>query len=345
MTGDRSRHFFDRPISKLELGLLSVQQEKYDTAWNLAKQIFQDHPDDNQSRSIARRILAKSVDQFHPPMLRDAARNKLYNDAIGRAAPGKVVLDIGTGSGLLAMMAARAGAKHVIACEENYMLAHTAREIVAANGLQDKISVYNLRSTQLDRHEHLVGGADLVVSEIFSHDLVGEGVLPSLEHARAELCKTGARFLPPQASVRVALAQYVSGYEAIGEVVGFDLSKFDQVSNPYELVHLDCEAITLRSNPIDLFEFDFAADKELIFDRDTAVSLKATGGSADGIAQWLRIDFGDGLVYENAPGSSHDMHWPIQFVPFSTTRMTSPEEPIPISASHTRNLLMLWEDL
>ena len=47
------------------------------------------------------------------PMLNDTGRNKFYDKAIALAAPGKIVVDIGTGTGILSILAARAGAKKV----------------------------------------------------------------------------------------------------------------------------------------------------------------------------------------------------------------------------------------
>lgn len=72
-------------------------------------------------------------------MARQGKAVALRELAIEAAVPGKVVLDIGTGSGLLAMMAARAGAARVIACEMNAAVAETARRIIAANGLADRM--------------------------------------------------------------------------------------------------------------------------------------------------------------------------------------------------------------
>jgi hypothetical protein len=60
------------------------------------------------------------ADQWHYRMLNDQARNEAYDRAIRRALllrPGAVVLDIGGGTGLLSMFAARAGARHVYCCE------------------------------------------------------------------------------------------------------------------------------------------------------------------------------------------------------------------------------------
>ena len=72
-------------------------------------------------------------------VLQDRARNDAYDLAITKVIQKKGgearVLDIGTGSGLLSMMAARAGAKYVIACEGKKPIADIARYIVRKNGM------------------------------------------------------------------------------------------------------------------------------------------------------------------------------------------------------------------
>ena len=63
----------------------------------------------------------KLVARWHYRMINDGARNGAYDRAIAaavrRMGPQAPVLDIGSGSGLLAMMAARAGAVDVTACD------------------------------------------------------------------------------------------------------------------------------------------------------------------------------------------------------------------------------------
>lgn len=119
-------------------------------------------------------------------MLNDTYRNDCYDDGIKRAveafrdAHGRapVVLDIGCGTGLLALMAARAGAAHVIACEKLPGMAGLAQETVAENGLQDTVSVVPRASSELDAEDitRLAGqpACDLVVSEILGTLLIDE---------------------------------------------------------------------------------------------------------------------------------------------------------------------------
>jgi type III protein arginine methyltransferase len=83
-------------------------------------------------------VLEKAVPPWHFAMMNDVPRNSAYEEAIRRVAPGRSVLDIGTGAGLLAMMAARAGAKWVVSCEQTPWIAAKAREVVAANGVGDR---------------------------------------------------------------------------------------------------------------------------------------------------------------------------------------------------------------
>src|ERR1700740_172103 len=74
-------------------------------------------PENMEVRDLVRGLLAKGVPPSHLPMLRDCPRHQCYKTAIERAVrPGMRVLEIGTGAGLLSLLAARAGAQ-VITCE------------------------------------------------------------------------------------------------------------------------------------------------------------------------------------------------------------------------------------
>ncbi len=249
------------------------------------------------------------VPRFHAGMLHDAARNRAYRAAIEQFAPGRRVLDIGTGSGLLAMMAARAGAASVIACEQDPRLAHTAREIIARNGLSDRITVIAKPSFALDRRRDLDGGVDCVVSEIFSENLLGEGVLSALAHARAELCDPGAVFLPEQASIRIALAEVPAIKEPPGEAEGFSLTPFARHVPARRPIRSDHPHLALRSLPQSAFTFDWTADNDPPASGRSISRLESTGGTINAIVQWLELRFSTGLSYENAPGSGHGNHW------------------------------------
>jgi type I protein arginine methyltransferase len=80
---------------------------------------------------------------IHEEMLKDSVRTRAYQRAIEENPndfKDKIVMDIGCGTGILSIFAARAGAKHVYAIE-NAEIALFAKEIVRKNGLSDKITV------------------------------------------------------------------------------------------------------------------------------------------------------------------------------------------------------------
>jgi type II protein arginine methyltransferase len=300
----------DDPAQFLALGLQLATSRAGGLALALVERALARHGDDPAWQAVARAVCTADVPEFHHRMLRDSLRNAAYRAAIDRLVPGKTVLDIGTGSGLLAMMAARAGATQVYACEANPMLAATARTIIAANGLADRIRVFDCHSSKLDRVRDLAGGVDVVVSEIFDEGVIGEGVLSSLAHARRALARPGAVFVPERASIRAALAEFAPLPQQAGPVEGFDLAGFARHVMDKRYVYADDPTLVLRSEPAELMTFDFASGDPP--DRgDAARDLISTGGRVSGMAQWLRLTFAPDIIYENRPGSAPDLHWVI----------------------------------
>merc|ERR1719502_2608779 len=83
-------------------------------------------------------ICERYTDDTYAKMRDDAERTAAYTSAIADAAPGRVCLDVGTGAlALLALIAARAGARHVYAIEANAEAAQAARATIAAEGFAD----------------------------------------------------------------------------------------------------------------------------------------------------------------------------------------------------------------
>lgn len=298
----------------LELGQQLASDRIGALALKLVDRARAAHGDDPLWQALAAEVLRAGVPKFHLRMLRDAVRNAAYRTAIERFAPGRVVLDIGTGSGLLAMMAARAGAARVYACEANAMLAASARAVIAANGLAERITVFERHSTMLDRVRDLGGGADLVVSELFSETLIGEGVLASLAHARSELAARGALFVPDSASIMIALAQAPVVAERLGMVEGFDLAAFSGHVWGDRHVYADDPGLALRSAPAAVMTFAFGSGA-LPESGAAACAMVSSGGLVNGVAQWLRLRFADDIGYENPPGGPAGLHWPISVSP------------------------------
>jgi 2-polyprenyl-3-methyl-5-hydroxy-6-metoxy-1,4-benzoquinol methylase len=135
---------------------------------------------------------------IHVLMLNDATRVERYVEAIRAVVrPGDVVLDVGTGTGVLAMAAARAGARHVYAVEASG-IGRVAQAMFEANGLADRITLVPGWSTQVDLPER----ADVMVSEIIGNEALGEHVLEVVLDAKKRHLKPDARLIPSGLRVR-----------------------------------------------------------------------------------------------------------------------------------------------
>ena len=128
----------------------------------------------------------------HARMLHDDRRTRDYLAALAEAVrPGDVVLDIGTGSGVLAIAAARAGARRVYAVEASD-IADVAERVFAANGVEDTVTLVRGWSRTIELPER----ADLLVAEIIGNEPLEEEILETTLDARRRLLKPDARLIP-----------------------------------------------------------------------------------------------------------------------------------------------------
>lgn len=113
---------------------------------------------------------------WHFAMMNDDARNSAIAAAIADIdMVGKTVFEIGSGAGLVAMMFAEAGAAHVVTCEMDPQLAGIARRAVHENGLDDRITVLNMSSTDAIDRGLVNFVPDVLFTETIDCGLVGEG--------------------------------------------------------------------------------------------------------------------------------------------------------------------------
>ena len=155
-------------------------------------------------------------------MLHDHERNIQYEKAIRKTihtlakSMKKIhVLDIGTGTGLLSMMAARAlnetsCLSRITACEVFQPMAKIAKKCIEKNGLSNKIHVIDKRSTELDLENDFQGDRiNIIVAEVFDTELIGEGALRTFFEACKHLTidKNNLRIIPARATIYIQLVQ------------------------------------------------------------------------------------------------------------------------------------------
>jgi type III protein arginine methyltransferase len=299
-------------------------------------------PDDPEIRSIIRPIVANSVPRWHFNIVKDEQRNAAFEAAMQRAVTSQTsVLDIGTGTGLLAMIAAKCGARQVVSCELNPVVAQTAREILSANGLAEKVSVVSKHSMHLDPEADMDGLADLIVAEIISNDFVGEGVLPALNDAARRLMKPGGQMIPQGGSIMIALAHWDRlGDTALGDVCGFDMTPFNALRPAKYRVQVDDPKLALRSDAGKLFTFDFCSSRKAA--ATSQVALTADGKLINGIAQWICLDMDETGTLENRPENGARSSWDCQFFPLDHEIHPDLGAVVDILGAQTANALRIW---
>ncbi|CAM0912722.1 unnamed protein product [Alopecurus aequalis] len=165
-------------------------------------------------------------------MLCDRVRMDAYHSAVFRNSHhfrGKVVLDVGTGSGILAIWSAQAGARKVYAVEATNVAEH-ARELVRANGVADIVEVIQGTMEDIVLPEKV----DVIISEWMGYYLLRESMFDSVICARDRWLNPGGVMYPSHA--RMWLAPIQSG---LGDK---KMEDFDVAMNDWNLFVEDTQS-------------------------------------------------------------------------------------------------------
>jgi protein arginine N-methyltransferase 1 len=250
---------------------------------------------------------------YHGRLLGDPRRVAAYERAIRLIVrPGMVVLDIGAGTGILSMLAARAGARvHAV---ESADVAELARDLVRFNGLEDRVVVHRADLAGLAPMEPV----DLVLGEYLGRFLVDDWMLPAVLAAGRWL-RPGGRFCPSGVELRLAPC---GGFELpVVDVFresfyGLDLSPaVAWACNATYTAQLGPDA--LLSPPRQYAGFvppgpagPFDAELEFTFDRP---------GVLRALAGWFEATLAPGVTLSNGPGA--ESHWGQSLFPLPETRV------------------------
>ncbi|XP_022875443.1 protein arginine N-methyltransferase 1.6 isoform X1 [Olea europaea var. sylvestris] len=270
-------------------------------------------------------------------MLNDTPRNKAFRQAIEKAITKPChVLDIGAGTGLLSMMAARAMSfgdseersgmnGMVTACESYLPMVKLMRKVLRANGMERKIRIINKRSDELEIGLDIPSRADVLVSEILDSELLGEGLIPTLQHAHEKLLVENPQTVPYRATTYGQLVECNYLWE-LHDLVNREAKASDGIhlvpsgtdtvlciKRQQYAMHCDTirEEIKLLSEPFKIFDFDFWKRPDSF--RETELHVKATNdGTIHAIISWwlLQLDSEGTIFYSTGPkwiGSSSDV--------------------------------------
>lgn len=256
-----------------------------------------------------------SYDHFgiHEEMLKDTSRTLAYRQAMYKNKhlfKDKIVLDVGCGTGILSMFAAKAGAKHVYSVDMSNII-EKAKEIVSLNGFDDKIT---LLQGKLEDIQLPVDSVDIIVSEWMGYFLLYESMLDTVLYARDKYLVEGGLILPDKCSMSIAGiedGQYKNDKIHFWEdVYGFDYSPFIPVAMVEPLVDT-VDNQSLVTEPYKFFEFDIntVTKEELSF--HSKFSLEAIDADlCHAFIVWFDCDFpGDEKVTLPTGPMNNYTHW------------------------------------
>ncbi|XP_074651053.1 protein arginine N-methyltransferase 9-like [Tubulanus polymorphus] len=285
------------------------------------------------ARENLENICGHLVERWHFRMLNDRKRNEAYQNAIERAVKKGYtsILDIGSGTGLLSMYAVQAGGDSVYACEVSKAMYELSCDIISANGMSDKISLIHKKSTQLEIGKDIPDRAKLVVTEIVDAGLLGEQILPTLNHAWKELLLSpgwftswgGGRVIPSSAIVYVCAiesedirTQHRLVYPAMRHL---DLSSVTTTSNTFVMGDnyepYSCEKLEQLRNGYKrlsavnaVCEIDFNSPQAISdYMNGRTFNLNMTmicSGKVDAFAMWFDLELDDVTMICTAPESN-----------------------------------------
>lgn len=156
---------------------------------------------------------------IHEALLDDGPRNLAFAAALeAHVTADSVVLDIGSGTGLWAVFAAKLGARRVVAVEREGLMCGVIHELARANGVADRIEVVHADAF----HAGLQCEFDVVVSETIGHLVFDEQVVSLMIAARERFLKPGGAMIPERVSLVAAPVTFTTPPAAAP--VGMDLN-------------------------------------------------------------------------------------------------------------------------
>src|SRR5690348_8990081 len=163
-------------------------------------------------------------------MIADRVRVDAYAEALRRTVrKGSVVVEIGTGPGIFAVLACQLGAKRVYAIEPAEII-QVAREVAAANGYAEKIEFFE----ELSDRVRLPVRADVIVSDLRGVLPLFQRHIPAIVDARRRFLAPGGTMIPRKDTLWAAIVEAPKQY---GETVDpWDRNPLGQNLNPARLL-------------------------------------------------------------------------------------------------------------
>jgi protein arginine N-methyltransferase 7 len=256
---------------------------------------------------------------YHALMLADGLRNKLLSKAIKQNVNSDTnFLDIGAGTGVWAILAAKLGAKRVVAVEIEECLIPIIYKHAQENGVADRIEIVHGNSNDVK----LKGRFDVIVSELFGGDALGEGTVKSFVDIRNRFLAPDGVLIPQKLTLMAA--------PAFAAKVGKDLPKSLPLTANFlrslrlnysqHLSIADRGDVKLLAEPKPLIELDFRNTSEAPNLENLTASWKLNNVKrANAIITFNHSGFTDSIEMDSFGSQSWGASLS-EFTPFDTTK-------------------------
>ena len=253
-------------------------------------------------------------------MVSDRPRTNAFGAAIREVVqPGDVVLDVGTGTGILAMFAAKAGARRVYAIDATD-IAEVATDLVKANGLSDQIQILHGRADELQLDQKV----DLIISEWLGSAAFGEGMLHVVLDARDRNLTPAGRMLPSKVRVLIAPLDEPILYNTEGPgfwrepIHDLDFSSLQEVElSQGRTMQIRVEPAAVLAPGQAILELDLlTASVEDVWSEQQLDFVPVRDGVLNGFCVWFEAELSRNVILDTGPFSP-ETHWAQTYMPFS----------------------------
>ncbi len=214
--------------------------------------------------------------------------------------PGDVVLDMGTGTGILGLLACRAGAKRVYSVDRGPII-ELARKICAANGLQDRVVFLKGLSTQIELPEKV----DVVIADQLDCAGFEAGLLHYFADAKLRFLKPGGRMIPAIVDFLIAAVQCDAHWRDVAfwnePQAEFSFAPVYEVATNVAYA-LPAGAAQLLSAPVTGQIVEFARSIPSRLDIDCRIPIERAG-TFHGLLCWFSAQLSETVTLTNAPFS------------------------------------------